>query len=414
MAIRTTSIHREISRILLVATTLTCAPLAAGDEQVSLRELQRPEGMGALHPSAIARDGTVIGVAMMTGNNIRWLPDQPPKDLGGGESFVVINITPVVDADGAVVIANHIVEDGSFGYSLPRMWLGSQDWEPLPGLIMETSLAMGISADGSQVVGYGGDPVEPFQPWHWNLTQGQRQLPIPESMSSGEAWAVGDDGRVVGGQVVRVEVDEFGWPNRLRFGARWVDGQLELLEDAAGHPVGQVVACTPDCSMMVGGGPGGNPIPHPNQGRAWYWTEATGVVYLDTGGLPAGAMAPLYAMDVSDDGNSIIGTYTALTETEFGIVVNRRPFLWRRDRGARCLIELMAENDIDFGGPGWELVPNSISPDGRMIVLNGMDETYALKAAVLTITSDGIFSNGFESNATADGNSQRDPAGHLP
>jgi hypothetical protein len=375
---------------------LCASPAVSANDIVSLREL--PYGsFVAPQPSTVTRDGTVIGVDMSTGSTLRWLPGQAPENLGGGPTFNVINITPVVNPDGSAIVANYMRMDGDSMVSNPRIWEGIFGWAILPGMQAISSLAMGISADGSQVVGYGGDPEIDFHPWTWNEDTGQHMLPIPVTATGGEAWGTSNDGRIVAGFVSRVGTDQWGWPRRIRYGARWVDGQIQLLQDNDGHALGQVVACTNDCSILIGGGYGGEPTAqNPNSGRAWYWTESEGAVYLDTSGLPAGAVPPYYAMGVSEDGSVIIGTYTVETETPIGVTLSNRPFRWTRDGGAKCLIERMTSAGISFGGDGWDLVPNSVSPDGRMILLNGQDPDYQLRSGVLTLIRDGIFSNGFE------------------
>jgi hypothetical protein len=361
----------------------------------TLREL--PYGtFAAPQPSAVTAEGTVIGADNATGNTLRWRPGEAPEDLGGGPTFSVVNVTPVVNADGSVIVANYMSQEGDAMLSLPRLWEGTFGWSIVPDMQTLSTLAMGISADGQQLAGYGGDPAENFQPWQWSAELGQRMLPVPATMDGGEAWVVANGGHVAAGFVYRLGTDEWGWPLRFRFGARWVDGQLELLEDANGHALGQAVACNADGTVLVGGGIGGDEAPHADSGRAWYWTAAEGAVYLDTSGLPAGAKAPYYAMDVSADGRVIVGTYTIETETPLGIVQTTRPFRWTREGGAKCLIELMAEHGIPFGGDGWSLVPNSMSADGRTILLNGADADYALHSAVLTLTEDGIFGDGFD------------------
>ncbi|HUD41045.1 MAG TPA: hypothetical protein VMR06_03510 [Dokdonella sp.] len=382
--------------VLACALALGLAGTAAAEAPLLLRELPYA-GLGAPQPSRVTGDGTVYGADMTSGNTLRWLPDAAAaEDLGGGPTFGLINVTPLANPDGSTVVANYMREDGKLLVSNPRVYEGIFGWTILSGMDQISSLAMGLSRDGSQVVGYGGDPDLPFQPWQWDADRGQRMLPVPAGMDGGEAWAASDDGRIVGGHVSVLGTDEWGWPTRYLYGARWVDGAIELLEDGGGHTLGQVVACNADCTVLIGGGYGGEPDPHPDRGRAWYWTEAEGAVYLDTSGLPAGAMAPYYAMAISADGAVIVGTYTEQTETPFGIVVVNKPFRWTREGGAESLIERIAAAGYAFGGEGWELVANSVSTDGRHVLLNGMDADYALHGAVLTFDRDGLFADGFD------------------
>lgn len=381
--------------LALVLIAAGYAGLAPAQLVATLREL--PHGAAAApQPSAVTRDGTVFGLDASSGNTLRWKPGQEPEDLGGGPSFMLINVMPVVSPDGSVVVSNYMNFGEETTVTMPRVWEGDFGWSILPDMYATSSaMAIGISADGTQLAGTGADG-EVNRPWRWNYETGQQLLPVPATMSDGEGWAVSNDGRVVAGFVSRTGTEGGGWPRRYRFAARWSDGQIQLLEDADGHPLGQAVVCNADCSIVAGGGEGGDSAPHANSGRAWYWSEAEGAVYLDTSGLPDGAMAPYYAMDMSGDGSVVVGTYTIQVETPFGVMLETRPFRWTREGGAKCLIELMEEQGLPFGGDGWNLVPVSISVDGRTILLNGQDADSQLRSAVLTLVEDRILKDGFD------------------
>lgn len=387
-------------RYPLFAVVLAAAAYAGpapAERVASLRELPRGSA-SAPQPAALTADGTVFGLDGPEGNLLRWRPGQPPENLGGGPAFMLINVMPVVSPDGSMVVSNYMNLGEETTSILPRRWEGeSLGWSILPDMFATRSAsAIGVSADGNQLVGTGDEDGTGNRPWRWSYETGQQLLPITATTNGGEAWGVSDDGRVVVGFVSRTGTDSGGWPTRYDFGARWSDGQIQLLQDAAGHPLGQAVVCNADCSIVAGGGKGGDSAPHADSGRAWYWTEAEGAVYLDTSGLPAGAMAPYYAMDMSGDGSVIVGTYSIEVETPFGVSLDTRPFRWTRQGGAKCLIELMAEQGIPFGGDGWNLVPNSISKDGRSILLNGQDADSNLRSGVLTLVEDRLFSDGFD------------------
>lgn len=371
------------------------------EEIVSLYPL--PQGpFTPVHPSNIASDGSVVGISFTSLGDasdqiVRWPAGGEPESLGGGPSFALINITPVMSADGSVIVNPHFLEldDEPHVVSVPMAWRDGEGWQPLPNLSLETSLPFGISADGSHVVGAGRDSGTPSSPWIWSEAEGQIALPIPANRDGGEAWAVADDGGIAAGFVTLHDTDEWGWPLTYRFGSRWVDGTWQALTDHDGNPLGQAVACTADCSILVGGGTAGDGS-HPFADHAWYWSEATGAVYLDPSTLPSGAQPPYHAIDVSDDGSHIVGTYYTFHDDPFGTVRRAQPFLWNAETGMRSLNQVMADHDIDFGGDGWELVANSISGDGTRILLNGMDGDFQVRSAVLTINIETIFRNGFE------------------
>lgn len=387
---------------VIAAATMPAAAGDAAQQLLSLRELPQGE-FRPVHPSSIATDGSVIGVSFASiddvdGNVIRWRSGGEPENLGGGPSYALINITPVMSDDGAVIATPHLFEldQEPFFISVPLALRDETGWQPLSGLTLETSLPFGISANGSHITGAGGESGSAFQPWLWNQVHGQVVLPVPADRDGGEAWAASNDGRIAAGFVFQRDTDEWGWPITFYYGSRWLEGSWQPLTDGDGHALGQAVACTADCSILVGGGAGGQ-ASHPRADHAWYWTEAGGGVYLDPSNLPPEALPPYYAIDISGDGSRIVGTYTTHVETEFGIIRVDKPFLWQTDTGMRSLGEMMAAHDIDFGGDGWELVANSISADGTRILLNGLDEDYQVRSAVLTIQTETIFADGFES-----------------
>lgn len=377
---------RRVMKILALPLFAATAPDVAAIDIVSFHELPQ-ERFRPVHPSSIARDGTIVGISFAEGNEVvRWRPGQPPEGLGGGPGVSTINITPAISLDGTTIVRPKT--DFETIETTAMRWRDDSGWQAIDGAFLAISVPVGISEDGSHVVGYGlRDVLDPhFQPWVWSEDGGQRLLPVPVDRPSGEAWAISSDGRIVAGHVYYEENSGVNWPVTWRFACRWVDGVLEPLLDAEGWPLGQAVACNSDCSVIVGGGYGGDSLDRPAVGRAWYWTEATGGVYLDVASLPAGARAPHHAMAVSEDGRVIVGTYTMHVPGPLGTIIQHsKPFLWHADTGMHDLTTLMAEHGIVFGGDGWELVPSAITPDGKRIVLNGMDPEPAVRSGVLVV-----------------------------
>lgn len=375
--------HRVL-RSLTAALIAAGAPGVAIAQTVSFHELPQGEFRPA-HPASIARDGTIVGISFNDANDVvRWRPGQPPESLGGGPGVSIINVTPAISTDGTTIVRPKT--DFETSATTVLRWRDGSGWQEVERPSLGIAVPIGISGDGTYVVGYGVEETfDPyFQPWLWSAETGQQLLPVPENRTSGEAWAVSWDGRIVAGHVSYEESFGVNWPAIWRFAARWVDGEFEPLLDADGWPLGQAVACNSDCSVIVGGGYGGDEVDRPAVGRAWYWTEATGAVYLDTAALPAGARAPFHAMAVSEDGGVIVGTYTTHVTTPFGAIIQHsKPFLWRADDGMHDLTALMAGHGIEFGGEGWELVPSAITPDGTRIVLNGMDADDQVRSGVL-------------------------------
>ncbi len=326
-----------------------------------------------INVSKISLDGVVVGSAPPRGDVLRWLPSAAaPENLGGAPAFTLLNRLPLLSADGATIIANRQITDANgITTSIPSTWRQRGEWTPLPQLTLRTSIAVGLSRDGIRIVGYGWNDAstEPSRPWVWDAEEGQQVLPVSDRTNGGEAWAVSDDGRVIVGQ-------QFDVPNpadaRKRFFAtRWVDGNARALTDATGAPLGQAFSCSSDCSVIVGGGQGGDPNPqHRHFGQAWRWTEATGAVYLGTL-RDAAPQTPSFATDVSADGVVVIGTYSHLNEEDGSI--SQRGFLWTESTGMVSILQLMAEHGISQGSDWRTIVPVAITPTGNMILIGGLD-----------------------------------------
>jgi hypothetical protein len=359
-----------------LAFAITAA--AASADTVTLTELPTPENP-IFGTSKIASDGTVVGSNIVAGNVLRWMPGQPADDLGG-HTMTVENILPLIDKTGRTIVAayNFGPEDNA-----PAQWMGGADWERLPGLVLGVSRPYGMSFDGSHVVGGGDSPAGggTYTPWIWDATNGQVVLGVPDGVAGGQAWAVSNDGTIAAGLIAPNPSDPFAV-----VGARWVDGVPEYLTDVDGNSLGQAVACDETCSVVIGyAGAASN--------QAWRWTAADGAEYL--GELSSAAPGSTYvAIAASRDAHVIVGSYFAFDQTLGNV---NRPFLWTPADHLQDLVEWLATNGIDYGAGFHDLVANSVTPDGRKILLNGVDENDAHRSAVITIVPpDMIFSDGFD------------------
>ena len=323
--------------------------------------------------SKISDDGVVVGMAPPAGNVLRWRPGATaPENLGGAPAFSVINRLPLISGNGAIIGANRLLPDESSQLrSVPSSWSDDTGWSPLTRLTQYQSRLVGMSRNGAWMVGYGwnqrNDPLA--QPWVWTMERGQRVLPVVLPTYGGEAWAVSEDGRVVVGH-------QFDFPNppelhRRFYATRWSENNMLALGDQSGVQLGQAYACSRDCSVVVGGGQGGDADPgHPNFGQAWYWTEETGGVYLGTH-PDAAPGTTSYATDVNADGSIIIGTYYVAAADG---ALSYRGFLWTEATGLVSIQELMARHGIDFAANWRRVVPTAITSTGDMILVAGSDE----------------------------------------
>ena len=139
-----------------------------------------------------------------------------------------------------------------------------------------------------------------------------------------------------------------------------IDQNIDLV---LADSLGQAVACNEDCSVIVGyAGAASN--------QAWRWTQSGGAEYL--GELSNAAPNSTYvAIGVSANAHLIVGSYFAF-DPVLGNV--NRPFLWTPADHLQDLVAWLAFNGIDYGADFHDLVANSVTPDGRKILLNGLDD----------------------------------------
>lgn len=376
----------SLSRHVLVCSIVFALPALA--DTVTLTELPPPDGYAVAGVSNIAADGTVIGTVYPSGEVVRWLPGQAPEVLGG-DTYTLDNVMPFISKDGDTIVASSYFDD--YSVSAPGFWVGGTDWQRASGMDLIWSSPFGISWDGAALVGGGNNPPPPGEfapilPWVWTAEIGQRLLDLLPGTVSGQAWAVADGGGIAAGFIEASQGDS------TRYGVRWDDTTAAWITDAGGHHVGQATGCNYNCSVIVGAGIDSAAAGLAHQ--AWRWTEANGFEYL---GTPEGAdpAATYYAFESSWDGSVIVGSYFTI-DPLLGAV--SRGFLWTRTGGMQDMAGWLAAHGIHYGEDFKDLVVNAVTPDGSILLINGMDADYARKRAIvhIEVVDDFIFSDDFE------------------
>jgi hypothetical protein len=372
-------------RCVLFCATALASPAFA--QTVTLTELPAPAGYTVAGVANIAADGTVVGIAWPDGYVVRWVPGAEPEVIGGGLTFTLENVMPFISKDASVIATSGYFSDGTIDHAAPEIWQGGTDWEMVSGLTLGDSTPYGMSYDGHTLVGGSFAAENPARgsaqqiPWVWTEADGQQALGMLQDTTWGEAWAVANDRHVAAGFFQASSGDI------TRYGARWVDGVPQWLLDGDGAHVGQAIACNSDCSIIVGAGRDGAST------QAWRWTEAGGIQYL---GTPEGAdpTAMYYAFESSEDGSVIVGSYYTI-DPNLGAV--NRGFLWTESEGMQDIVAYLADHGIEYGEGFMELVICAITPDGRTLLINGMDPDYLRTRALVHIEpGDSIFADGFD------------------
>lgn len=281
--------------------------------------------------SAVSADGnTIVGQAA-----------RAPADNGTNRSVATVWKTLPANAKPIRKIERHYAESATAA-ALEPIDLGL-----FPGGII--SLATGVSADGSVVVGYGdGKDPDPnfkfdvYQAFRWTQNSGRVGLGwINQQEKFSQAFGVSADGTVIVGTDA---AQAFRWTQ--------AEGMVGLGKGpgALGCRANGVSA---DNSTIIGFNTY-NDVNDNN--RAFRWTAAEG--FVDLGVLPGDQFSEAKA--ISADGTIIVGQ----SGTKF---VSGRAFIWDKTNGMRDLKEVLVAGNPSL--VNWTLrSATGISADGKTIV----------------------------------------------
>ncbi len=203
----------------------------------------------------------------------------------------------------------------------------------LPGGTVE-SMARGVSADGSVVVGFSYSELG-MEAFRWTQEGGMVGLgDFPGGLFYSFADAVSGDGSIVVGH------------SKPDGAFRWTQatGMVSLADLSGGIPLGVARDISADGSVVVGYGCSG-------AGEAFRWTQADGGVCL--GDLPGGGFAS-QAWAVSADGSVVVG------KGHSGVASDYEAFRWTQATGMVGL--------GDLPGGGFWSEATDVSADGSVVV----------------------------------------------
>jgi probable HAF family extracellular repeat protein len=273
----------------------------------------------------------------------------PSANLNAGSNALGIS------ADGSVVVGYSNIPNVNGGYEAFR-WTqatGMVGLGDLPGGIFD-SKATGVSADGSVVVGNGTG----FYGTAFRWTQatgmvGLGYLPGGGYYAASYASGVSANGSVVVGVSTSANGTEaLVWQEAFR----WTQGtgMVGLGDLPGGSFWSNAQNVSADGSVVVGQSSGAYGY------EAFRWTQGTGMIGL--GFLPVGGFSVSAATGVSADGSVVVG------HSGSGEV-----FIWNSTQGMRSLREILT-NDYGLNLTGWTLTGTGttrISADGLTIVGSG-------------------------------------------
>ena len=340
-------------RLLAIAGLLTCVPYAQGAVFIGLGDL--PGGESLSFANSLSANGrVVIGTSMSASGQeaFMWTPRAGMIGLGDLSGGRFESYAHDVSDDGHVIVgygrSSYGVE--AFRWSQESGMVGLGD---LPGTAdgssRYASKAVGVSADGSVIVGRGYSSSGP-EAFRWTTDEGMiglGDLPGGDEFVS-RARAVSGDGTVIVGR---------GRSDNGQEAMYWTaeTGMVGMgdMYDGEYQSIAQGVSF--DGSVIVGYGRTG-------AFEAFRWTAEEGMVGL---GELSGGLSRSMAFDVSGDGGVIVG--------HSATAIGSEAFIWDEIHGLRNLQQALG-SDYGLDLNGWVLdAAYGISRDGTAIVGSGIN-----------------------------------------
>ncbi len=261
-----------------------------------------------------------------------WTLDSEFNGLGGlSDASPHYSVAMGVSTDGSIVVGNSRSDLGRGHEAF--IWTTENGMQRL-GFAGQ---GLSVSDDGTVV----GSRHQGSRAFRWNSIEGYEDL---GELRGVQHWAtdISSDGRVIVGTSALndFESEAFVWTRET--------GMLSLDDQLTGEYQSEAVAVSSDGSTIVGY----------SGDTAYSWSEATGMV--DLGMLPG--MSSARARGVSGDGSVIVGTVQELNPFHV------RPFLWDASHGMRDLTDVLNQ-EYDLELPDLDLTyASDISADGNVIV----------------------------------------------
>ena len=317
-----------------------------------------PTGSPTWENYALSRDGKVMA-ANYGGALYRWTPDTPEFPSGGftlvGAGYFLSSAVGI-SSDGTTIIGSHIGPDEN---ESPAVWSQATGWldlgHPANGCVLDGQWGSGygVSGDGSIAVGLAWycPGAEGFA---WNRQSGMKSLSHPPGHSS-RASAISADGKMIVGFS---EDPQYG--NRRP--VRWFSGKTSLF--AGAHTPGEASGVSSDGSQIVGQGYSGSGSP------AFYYTDKGGLVYLGT--LSGNPYDQSFANAVADNGTTV-----GFSGDPFFVGTPQEAFIWNpKWKKMQSLQQYLMQRGVLIPAGISLVTALDISADGSTIVGIWQDTNY--------------------------------------
>ena len=329
----------------------------------------------------LSDDGTIVAGAIRNFDTFeveafRWTAETGFVRLGNLGGMLPYSAAIGISADGSVLVGSSRSPESDpngKGWEEPMLWSESSGMVGLGNLEggLFDGLAVAASADGSVIVGRSSSTLAPNtngEAFRWTAQTGMVGLGVLVDVgyfNYSLAWGVSADGSVITG-TARMEngCEAFRWTQ--------TDGMVTL-GDLPGTEIPSTFATdiSADGSVIVGYSgfcAGINPE------KAFRWTAATGMV--DLGGLPGASDSR--ARQVSADGSVVVGSSTVGSEYVATI--------WNEAHGTRELRAAMIEAGLAREIEGWAFTSASaVAADNLTVLGSGVNPEGSREAFIVNL-----------------------------
>jgi len=316
-----------------------------------------------INPNDVSNNG-VVTVSSTTGNYM-WTEENGLVTINTISNGYLNAGNAKVSNDGTKIAATVTNPDTNLN-EVGLYDVATGTWTYLGGIGGESdggiASAWGISGDASTIVGLGWVNAGTAHAIKGTASGGMVDMGSTVSDRSSRANDVSFDGSVI-----------VGWQDGesgFRQGAVWdIDGNQTLLFDNDGFEVSEAGAVSDNGVWVVGGG---------LVFDAWKWSEDTGIQSIphpDAGMFFRGSSTA-----VNEDGSIVLGYYRAWP----GPPMFGEGFIWTEATGRITLNDYVDGLGVDRMGISLNL-PLGISPDGTMIVGNGVDANNTVVAFMVKL-----------------------------
>ena len=188
------------------------------------------------------------------------------------------------------------------------------------------SRAVGVSSDGTVVVGESTNADGHTEAFRWTLADGMEGLGVPDGATLSSARRVSNDGSVIVGRINAGDTESFRWEAGVMTVLPGLPGGDGLTNPSSTYGAKDVSA---DGSVVAG------TIESDNGVEGFVWSEATGQV-VGIGDL-AGGDFNSRARAVSDDGTIVVGESSGFKVPKRGQQATRHAIQWTADDGMEIL-----------------------------------------------------------------------------